>query len=319
MAKPTTQYEADLNLWTNRHNGVRKEPRRAIVIHTDESAYDYSTGTVRGTGWTAKRLAEYNREPGVRGSYHVGADVEESTVRQVNDRGGTWSVGNQGNNEAIHLCAAGSTAYWTREQWLARPKLLNNLAKVAAHSALFHGIPIRKINHVQLRDGSWGIVGHWDYSKAYGGSSHWDPGGYSDTAGGFPWDHFINLVKKHADYTIGATVIEHEETPALDTAQKKEVSTMSAIDSRRIELVMDQLAGPGKNERGEPTFEGWDYTSIVEAAHHNLDHGLGLTLVQQIALVMEAQEEQRKNIETMASAVSALTTAITHLADKEGK
>ena len=315
MAKPTTQYEADLNLWTNRHNGVRKEPRRAIVIHTDESAYDYSTGTVRGTGWTAKRLAEYNREPGVRGSYHVGADVEESTVRQVNDRGGTWSVGNQGNNEAIHLCAAGSTAYWTREQWMARPKLLNNLAKVAAHSALFHGIPIRKIDHNDLRRGAWGIVGHWDYSKAYGGSSHWDPGGYSDTAGGFPWGHFIDLVNKHADYTMGAAVIEHEETPALDTAQKE--TGMSAIDSRRIELTMDQLAGPGKNDRGEPTFEGWDYTSIVEAAHHNLDNGLGLTLVQQIALVMEAQEEQRKNIETMASAVSALTTAITHLADKE--
>ena len=317
MARPTEQFKADLNLWTNRHNGVRKEPRRAIVIHTDESAYNYATGTVRASGWTAKRLAEYNREPGVRGSYHVGADVAESTVRQVNDRGGTWSVGNQGNNEAIHLCAAGSTAYWTREQWMARPKLLNNLAKVAAHSALFHGIPIRKIDHVQLRAGSWGICGHWDYSKAYGGSSHWDPGGYSDTAGGFPWDHFIDLVAKHADYTIGATVIEHEETPALDTAQK-EVSTMSAIDSRRIELVLDQLAGPGKNEKGEPTFEGWDYASIVEAARHNLENGLGLTLVQQIALVMEAQEEQRKNIETMAAAISALTSAIARdLAEKE--
>ena len=114
----------------------------------------------------------------------------------------------------------------------------------------------------------------------------------------------------------GATVIEHDPAPEVP-APKKEVSTMPAIDSRRIELTMDQLAGPAKNDKGEPTFEGWDYTSIVEAAHHNLDHGLGLTLVQQIALVMEAQEEQRKNIETMASAVSALTTAITHLADKE--
>lgn len=310
MAKPTAQYKADLDLWTNRHNGVRSEPRRTITLHTDESAYDYSTGTVRTSGWSAKRLAEYNREPGVRGSYHMGVDNNRQVVRQVNDRGGTWSVGSRGNNESIHICMAGTTAYWTRAQWLAKPDLLDQTAIVVAHTAAFHGIPVRKIGPQEVAANKWGITHHDDWSKGVGGSDHWDVGP------SFPWDHFINLVKKHESRMTGATVIEHDPAPEVP-APKKEASTMSAIDSRRIELALDQLAGPGKNERGEPTFEGWDYTSIVEAAHHNLDNGLGLTLVQQIALVMEAQEEQRKNIETMASAVSALTTAITHLADKE--
>lgn len=323
MAKPTEQYRADLILWSARHNGRRAEPRRAIVIHTDESAYNYATGKVRSAGWTAKRLAEYNAEGGrspERGSYHNGVDEDEQVVRQVNDIGGTWSVGNRGNNEAIHLCAAGSTAYWTREQWLAKPKLLGKLAEVTAHSALFHGIPIRKIDHNQIRAGAWGISGHWDWSKAYGGSSHWDPGGYPDTAGGFPWDHFINLVQGHADRMLGKV-----SAPSLKESELSDIST------RRIELIMDQLAGPGKQGDGLPSFNGWDPDSVLAAAHYNLEHGKGLTLVQQIALVLEGhedvtgtlsgilagQEAQQRDIATLASAVAALTQTISNLVPKE--
>lgn len=311
MGKPTSQYVADLIIWSARHNGRRTEPRRAIVIHTDESAYDYSTGRVRDTGWTAKRLAEYNAEggrSGDRGSYHLGIDSDALTVRQVNDIGGTWSVGNRGNNEAIHLCAAGSTAYWTRTQWLAKPKLLDQLAAVTAHSALLYGIPIRKIDREQVRAGAWGITGHWDWSKAYGGSSHWDPGGYEDTAGGFPWDHFIQLVQQHANQTTG--------TPSSSSTPPKE-TPVSAPNDKRLELVLDQLAGPAKTPAGLPTFSGWDPASVLAAAHHNLEHGLGLTLVQQIALVHERQAQQQQTLETLAKALSALTSSILTLTPKE--
>lgn len=243
MARPTAQYQADLNLWTNRHNGVRSEPRRTITIHTDESAYDYAAKRVRDWGWTAKRLAEYNREPGVRGSYHLGVDNDGHVVRQVNDRGGTWSVGNRGNNEGIHICAAGTTAFWTREQWMAKPKLLDKLAEVTAHEAAFHGIPVRKIDHNQTRAGSWGINGHWDYSKAYGGSTHWDPGGYPDTSGGFPWDHFIDLVKKHSrKFTNTPTPAPQiKETPDMNEEDRKLIRETN----ENLKFVRDQLAGIG--------------------------------------------------------------------------
>src|SRR5699024_2114737 len=40
-----------------------------IIIHTDESAYDYQQKRIRELGWTAKRLAEYQQSPSAGGSY----------------------------------------------------------------------------------------------------------------------------------------------------------------------------------------------------------------------------------------------------------
>lgn len=95
---------------------------------------------------------------------------------------------------------------------------------------------------------------------------------------------------------------------------------LSDIDRRRIELTMDQLAGPGKTDTGEPNFHGWDYESVLEAAKHNLANGLGLTLVQQIALVMDKQDKQEQALGSITEAISQLINAVTainkHMEDK---
>lgn len=214
------QYEADRAIWSPRHNGVDKQHRRAIVIHTDESAWDYGTGRPRAGGWTAERLAEYNAEPtdplALRGSYQLGVDAKES-VRQINTRGVPWSTGNIGNNQGIHVCIAGSTAHWTREQWLNRLPLLKHVAYVARREADINGIPIRKIDDRQLLAGSWGVTGHHDWSKAYGGSTNWDPGGYPDTAGGFPWDVFIDLMGEAVALEAPAGAAESATTGGENT------------------------------------------------------------------------------------------------------
>ena len=246
MARPTSQYQQDITVWCWRHNGVRPEPKRAVTIHTDESAYDYSRGQVRSQGWTAKRLGEYNNEAGLRGSYHKGVDASGVVARYLNDRAGSHSTGNLGNNVSINNCFAGATAYWTREQWMKQPIMLDAMAKATAWDCAFHGIPVRKIDHNDLKNGAWGICGHWDWTKAYGGSTHWDPGGYPDTAGAFPWDHFIALTKKHYDTIMGTVAPAPapqliQETPDMTPEDRKLVQETN----ENLKFVRDQLAGIG--------------------------------------------------------------------------
>lgn len=204
--KPTEQFKADRDLLTWRDNGIARRPRIGIGIHTDESAYNYATGQMRDGAWTADQLAEYNRRRDISGgSYHLGIDRDGRTVRQNDDVYGTWSVGSVGNDLLFHVCLTG-TAYQTREQWLTLgAKQLDKLADVLAHYCRFHDIPATRISPADLRAGRKGILGHWDCSKHWGGSDHWDPGGYDGTtgvpktAGGFPWDHVIQLTRQRVD------------------------------------------------------------------------------------------------------------------------
>lgn len=64
--------------------------------------------------------------------------------------------------------------------------------------------------------------------------------------------------------------------------------TLTQLDSTRIELALDQLAGPGKNQDGTPTFTGWDYQAVLDAAKTNLTNGQGLTLAQMLCLNIDA-------------------------------
>ena len=203
-------YKADRDLLTWRDNGVSSRPRVACILHTDESAYDYANNRVRDEGWTADRLAEYNIEapndPN-RGSYHLGVDKTGRVVRQNDDIFGTWSVANIGNDICYHFCFAGTTAYFTRDQWLARQVQLDTMAKVVAAYCKAYGIPVVRRRGHELRAGARGIAGHWDCTQAWSnGSGHWDPGGYpGETAGGFPWDVFVDMVKAHYDGGAPAT------------------------------------------------------------------------------------------------------------------
>lgn len=194
------QYAADRNLLTWRDNGVSKRKRIAVIIHTDESAVlENRTGSMRSTAWTADRLAEYNIEAPNdknRGSYHMGVDRAGRAVRQNDDIYGTWSTGNVGNDICYHVCLTG-TANQSREQWLSFGKQLDRAAEVVAHYCREYNIPARRVTPDMLKRGEGGIGGHWDCTKAWSnGKGHWDPGGYPDTNGGFPWDHFINLVQQ---------------------------------------------------------------------------------------------------------------------------
>ena len=69
--------------------------------------------------------------------------------------------------------------------------MLENAANAAAQYCLKYNIPVQRLDNDQLKRGERGIIGHVQASKVYKKSSHTDPGT------GFPWDYFIERVKKH--------------------------------------------------------------------------------------------------------------------------
>lgn len=218
--KPTAQFKCDADLLTWRDNGISRSKRRFIVIHTDESGYNYPAKRMNDSAWTAVQLAEYNRRRDISGgSYHLGIDRDALTCRQNDDVYGTWSVGSVGNDQAFHVCLTG-TAFQNREQWMTwGGKQLRKLVEVLAHYCRFHGIAAQRVSPVQMQQPNiTGICGHWDCSKYYGGSDHFDPGGYDGstgvpkTVGGFPWDWVLAETTKAVNTSVSPSP-QPEPTP----------------------------------------------------------------------------------------------------------
>ena len=194
---------------------------RRIVIHTTENA----------TGTPAVNVANYQINSQT-GSYHYIVDSSGKRVRCNTDDWITWSTGNNaGNVQGLNLSFTTYSAN-TRAQWLAQEKMLRAGATVVADWCKKHNIPAVKVTTAR------GICGHSDM-RAFGGTDHTDPGP------NFPWDVFIKYVKA----AMGGT------TTGGDTASKGDA--LSAQAEKRIELILDQLAGPEKDKAGNYKFTGW--------------------------------------------------------------
>lgn len=114
------------------------------------------------------------------GSSHavIGQDGGYATAVPYADTAWTNPPLNE-ESDTVELCAF---AKWTREEWLARPALLETLAAWIAWRCEVRGIPIVLLTAAQVRAGTPGIVMHRTVNEVYKKSSHWDPG-YN-----LPWD-----------------------------------------------------------------------------------------------------------------------------------
>lgn len=208
-----------------------------IVIHTTENS----------TGTPAVNVANYQIRSQT-GSYHYIVDSAGKRVRCNTDDWITWSTGNNaGNVQGLNLSFTTYSAN-TRAQWLAQEKMLRAGATVVADWCKKYNIPAVKVTTGR------GICGHGDM-RAFGGTDHTDPGP------NFPWDVFIKYVKA----AMGGT------TTGGGTASKGD--DMSAQAEKRIELILDQLAGPEKDKAGNYKFTGWpqlgDRTIVDNAVEQN--------------------------------------------------
>ena len=206
-----------------------------IIIHTDESAYDYAAKRIRDLGWSAKRLAEYQQSPSAGGSYTGAGDRDGLTCRIAEDGSVTWSTGNLGNSLGINFCFAGTTAHYTRAQWLERMTQLRAGARVVAYWAAKYNIPVRKLQPGDMKARRKGIGGH-DDARELGSTTHWDPGP------GFPWDVFLDLVKKEGK-TMDDAKLREVIRDEIDRYMKSAKIVPSLVPgSKKVMTISEALA-----------------------------------------------------------------------------
>lgn len=114
----------------------------------------------------------------------------------------SWTLRN-GNSisENIEQCG---WAKWKREDWLARPLLLDATARWLAERSRARGIPLRRLTHAEIRARVPGVLGHGDYSVATGDGTHTDPGP------NYPWDVVLAKANAYASGTQEDTVSMEE-------------------------------------------------------------------------------------------------------------
>lgn len=172
VTQPDKYYDVD---WSPRFNFGSPRNTSNIIgvcVHTTENS----------STTPAENVANY-QITSESGSYHVLVDTTGKRLRANTDDWVTWSTGNKGNDVLLHVSFV-SRAAWTRDKWLAYPKMLRAGATVVAHWCKKYNIPPHKVTAAGLP----GLVGHGD-TRVWGGTDHTDPGP------SFPWDVFEQLIE----------------------------------------------------------------------------------------------------------------------------
>lgn len=240
----TVYYDVD---WSHRFHFGRARNVLGIIgiaIHTTEN----------GRETRAEDVATY-QITSESGSYHVLADSRGVRLRENTDDWQTWSTGNKGNDNLLHLAFV-ARASWTRAQWLAEEKMLRAGATVAAHWCKKHGFPIEYDAKVAALPG---ITTH-DATRVWGGTDHTDPGP------NFPWDVFIRYVREASAPPLGPTEKDvFDMTPAeLEALIFKCLKTYVGPIGSDVKDVRQQLTG-GRDAGQYPGFPQIDDRSVPDA------------------------------------------------------
>ena len=282
--RPTGLPGAPVEDWSHKFKfGRYRNPKdvSGICIHV----------TVNAPGTPAANVARYQLSS-ESGSYHelndtTGLTLIENTIDWL-----VWAAGPTSNERHFHrsFVVRGTES---REEWLKFDLMLRVGAARDAQVALDRGIPVRKIDYKQLRNGERGFFGHHDTALAWGQTDHVDPGP------GFPWDVYLGYVKHYQDIIKKGgddmAAFGPDQVGALHEAKvnSKEAVDRLATIGERLELVADQLLGyPKKN--GKYLLAGWDIATVLRTAKEKLRRGEGVTLVEQMALMDERISELEK-------------------------
>ena len=104
------------------------------------------------------------------------------------------------NRSGLHIEHCGF-AKWDTETWRLHGVMLDQSARRAAAWAWQYQIPRRWLTTEELRSRSSGFTTHAAASDAF------NPGGHHDPGSGFPYKHYMGLVKKY----FGRIVSERTE------------------------------------------------------------------------------------------------------------
>lgn len=141
------------------------------------------------TDQTAEACAKYFASRYIPASAHYNVD-NNTVVRSVLDKNVAYAAPGA-NHNGVQIEHAGY-ARQTAQEWLdpyGQAMLLRS-AKLMEEICWEHNIPIKFIGVTGLRNGERGITTHAAVSKAFGKSSHTDPGF------NFPMEFYIALVQR---------------------------------------------------------------------------------------------------------------------------
>jgi len=137
---------------------------------------------------TAEGEASYatRRTDGISAHLYVDRDSIVQSL-DTGDRAGHAGSSN-GNNHAVAVEITGVNG-WTRQQWLDRVAW-SKLAAALAHVVRKYGIAVRRASVAEMKSNPRvkAFYGHDDMRRAWGGTTHTDPGP------NFPWDRLFQAV-----------------------------------------------------------------------------------------------------------------------------
>lgn len=159
------------------HGGTQSAVNR-LVIH--------GTVTPCGDGWARRVAADFHTTSRDASAHYV-IDPGEIVQCLTESTVGYHAPPNTGSL-GFELCdpQAGSSSRWKDANHEA---MLRRAAALVRARAKHWGVPLVKLSAADLKAGRRGICGHADVSAAWHLTDHIDPGT------GFPWAHFMDLVK----------------------------------------------------------------------------------------------------------------------------
>jgi len=181
----------------------------------------------------ARAIARFFATENNKTSAHYVRDPHE-TIQSVPDHVVAYHCGHNQDSIGYELCdlQAGPDSRWSDKN---HEDMLLGAAKDVAQLCLAYGIPIVRLSVADLKAGKGGICGHVDESNAFHGSTHTDPGP------GFPWAHFMGLVRAAANAL---------QAPTSGVSQRDVVPPVKATHAPNIDAADASLAKAGKVSQG---------------------------------------------------------------------
>jgi hypothetical protein len=188
VSDPNRPAYNEFPIWSSSNQDRAGTKVDLFLLHTQEGG---------GGNSAAEDLANYLANPANQVSYHYtvsqASDGGVTVVDVVDTDQASWSVGDA-NDRSINLCFAGSSASWSRDQWLTQSNAIDVAAYIAVQDCKKYGIPLQFI----------GTGGVYDTSKAAGVADHryvtdvlgW--GTHTDVGVTFPKDLFLSSFLKYA-------------------------------------------------------------------------------------------------------------------------
>jgi N-acetylmuramoyl-L-alanine amidase CwlA len=161
---PNPRYEGP----PSKSSGKGNKPIRRIVIHSTVSP------TVEGG---ARKIAGYFRSREAGGSAHYVIDPGE-VVQSAYDDVIAWHAPPNPHTLGLEMCDQPDARTGIRWRGKDHERMLRRTAKLTAELCLANTIPVRFVTAAMMRrdPNVKGITTHAETSKAFGQSTHWDPG-----------------------------------------------------------------------------------------------------------------------------------------------